>query len=113
MKFSVFVLSSALVLILSSCASGVRRGSVVMRTGDDRAHVGMGGKEVSVGDHLVLYKNVCTGVPGSLGAGDRSCQKKEGGHGEVTKILSADYSEVKFPAGTQFAEGDTLEKHSH
>jgi hypothetical protein len=35
------------------------------------------------------------------------------GEGEVTQVLGKDYSVVKFPSGTRFSEGDTLEKHAH
>lgn len=101
------------VLLLVSCASGgVKRGSVAMKISDNQAHVGMGGKEVKVGDHLVLYRNECTGGAGKDSA-DRECRKVEAGHGEVSKILSNDYSAVTFPDGTKFTEGDTLEKHAH
>lgn len=111
---SVFAISSVLfAAALVSCASGgVKRGSVAMKISDNTAHVGMGGSDVKVGDHLVLYRNECTGGAGKDIA-DRSCRKVETGHGEVSQILSNDYSAVTFPAGTKFTEGDTLEKHPH
>lgn len=111
---AVFAISSVIfAAALVSCASGgVQRGSVAMKISDSTAHVGIGGKEVKVGDHLVLYRNECSGGAGKDTA-DRTCQKIETGHGEVTQILNNDYSTVTFPAGTKFSEGDTLEKHAH
>lgn len=87
-----------------------------MKVGENEAHVGMGKIDVSVGDHVELYRNVCTGSASSGregGGGDRTCRKEPTGHGEVTQVLNEDYSVVKFPSGTKFAEGDTLEKHAH
>ena len=113
---SVFAISSVLfAALLVSCASGggVKRGSVAMKVSDNIAHVGMGGSEVKVGDHLVLYRNECTGGGSGKDRADRACKKVETGHGEVSQILSNDYSAVTFPTGTKFSEGDTLEKHAH
>lgn len=105
------------------CAgSGVKRGVVAMKISDTEAHVGMGSDELNVGDHVELYHNICTGGgggarairEGSGGPGSpRTCTKKEVGHGEVTQVLSKDYSIVKFPAGTDFSEGSIIEKHAH
>ncbi len=98
-------------LIFVGCASGVKRGVVAMKLNDKEAHVGVGSKEVSVGDHVELYRNICTGTGGKVD--NRTCSKKSFGHGEITNILNDDYAVVKFPDGTDFAEGDTIEKHSH
>lgn len=92
---------------LISCAT-TRRGSIVMKLNDSQAHVGMGQGEVDMGDHVQLYRNICSG-----GRGDRSCRKEAAGHGEITSVLNADYSVVQFPVGTTFQEGDTIEKHPH
>lgn len=114
MKFISVSGSVLLAATLVSCASGgVNRGSVAMKVSDTTAHVGMGGKEVKVGDHLLLFKNECSGSSGRASADDRSCKKVQTGHGSVSQVLSNDYSAVVFPAGTNFAEGDTLEKHGH
>ncbi len=107
-------IAGVFVLVISGCASGTKRGSVVMKINDGEAHVGMGEGEVSAGDHVELYRNVCTGTAGRKGdGGDRTCKKEGVGHGEITQVLNKDYSVVKFPSGTQFSEGDTLEKHAH
>ncbi len=69
---------------------------------------------MKVGDHLQLYHNRCSNARSSqTAAAEQICRKVFSGHGEVTEILSEDYSVVRFPPGTQFAEGDTLEKHRH
>lgn len=102
-------------LALAGCATGgVNRGHVVMKTSDEVAHVALAANEVKVGDHVELYHNECTGGGGGKnGLGPRSCKKVETGHGEVTEVLNEDYVAVKFPQGTKFAEGDTIEKHAH
>lgn len=107
------IVIGASILTLSACSTGVKRGSVVMKVSDEEAHVGIGKNEVKPGDHLQLYNNVCTGGGGKDRAGDRICRKVSQGHGEVVEVLNDDYSVVKFPPGTKFTEGDTLEKHGH
>jgi hypothetical protein len=102
---------------ISSCAGSVKRGVVAMKINETEAHVGIGRGEVNVGDHVELYRNICVGNAsltkgGQEGAG-RTCTKQSGGHGEVTEILGNDYAVVKFPPGTEFSEGNTIEKHAH
>ncbi len=109
-----FLISALSILVFAGCASSIKRGHVVMKTSDTDAHVAMGNGEVSVGDHVELYHNRCVPVgSGGKGGGSRECQKVSGGHGEVTNVINGDYSTVKFPEGTQFSEGDTIEKHAH
>lgn len=101
-------------VLISGCASGVKRGVVAMKISDTEAHVGMGESDLSVGDHVELYRNACTGgLGGRDGGSNRSCRKEPMGHGEVSRILNPDYSVVQFPAGTKFSEGDMVEKHGH
>ena len=99
--------------IFSGCASSVHRGVVAMKINDREAHVGIGAKEIAVGEHIELYRNECE----SSSVGEKRirsvCKKVPGGHGTVTEILNDDYAVVQFPEGTKFSEGDTLEKHSH
>ena len=91
-----------------------------MKVTETEAHVGLGADEVSEGDHVELFKNICTdaiaaggGGRSAGGADRRSCRKELIGHGTVAKVLGADYSLVKFPDGTRFEEGDIIERHSH
>jgi hypothetical protein len=111
------VLVAASVFALAGCATGgVNRGHVVMKTAEEEAHVALGSNEVKVGDHVELYHNECTRTGGGGekgGGGPRSCKKVSTGHGEVKEVLSPDYVAVKFPEGTKFTEGDTVEKHNH
>lgn len=108
------VLCSLCLLAFTGCATTIKRGHIVMKTSNDEAHVAMGSGEVRVGDHVELYHNQCTASGNGIkGAGTKECHKVIGGHGEVTTVINDDYSTVKFPPGTQFAEGDTIEKHSH
>lgn len=94
-------------LLLAGCAT-THRGSVVMKVEGQEAHVGMGKGEVNVGDHVVLYKNRCSGNKDA-----RTCEKLEGGHGAVTRVLNDHYSVVRFEDGVVYAEGDTVERHGH
>ncbi len=114
-KASIVICITAILLTFAACASGTKRGSVVMKISENEAHVGMGQNDVNVGDHIELYRNVCTGSSRGKdgGGGERACKKEPAGHGEVTQVLNEDYSVVKFPDGTRFGEGDTLEKHGH
>jgi hypothetical protein len=104
------LLISAVIIFASSCASMTHRGVVAMKVDEQNAHVGMGGGELKVGDHVELFKNVCS-VRGRHSG--RVCEKVASGHGEVLEILNEDYSVIRFPAETHFAEGDTVEKHRH
>lgn len=91
----------------TGCASGhgVMRGSVIMKIDPTTAHVCLGSGEVAVNDRVRLYRNVCTP------SGRRAVCKKEAiADGTVTELLDEHYSVVTFPAGTTFAEGDTVEK---
>lgn len=116
-RMAITLLMACLLLVLFSACASTRRGSVVMKVSDDQAHVGMGKADVNVGDHVQLYQNVCPPKRAAGRSGDGgssgSCRKEPRGHGEVVQLLGEDYSVVKFPPGTQFSEGDTLEKHAH
>lgn len=99
--------------LIYGCASKVHRGVVAMKISDTEAHVGLGSKEISTGAHVELYKNECRAAgPADRGI-PRECKKVPLGHGEVTSVLSEDYSVVKFPDGVKFTEGDTIEIHNH
>ncbi len=103
---------TALILIfalgLGACASQLHRGVVAMKVTENVAHVGLNKSEVSVGDHVELYGNRCTGTKD-----EKMCQKFAKGHGTVTQVISDDYAAVKFDAGVTFQEGDFIEKHTH
>lgn len=113
MKVKVFATAAISLFVLSGCASTkIYRGHVIMKTADAEAHVATGPNEMVVGDHVELYQNQCT-PGGSKINGPRVCRKISNGHGEVTSVISPDYVSVKFPPGTTFQEGDTIEKHAH
>lgn len=100
----------ALALVMSSCASQLHRGVIAMKINDNTAHVGLSKNEVTVGDHVELYGNKCTGSAKNT---ERSCEKVSKGHGVVTQILNDNYASVQFDNGVAFQEGDFIEKHSH
>lgn len=97
-------------ILVTSCASKVHRGVVAMKIDENTAHVGLNKDEVTVGDHVELYRNECVG--GSKNSESR-CEKVSKGHGAVTQILNENYVTVKFDSGVSFQEGDFIEKHSH
>ena len=114
MNKSYFISLVSVILLGGGCASQTHRGVIAMKISDTEAHVGVGTSEVSPGDHVELYRNVCTGGGSrKTGGSALQCRKESLGHGEVTRTLNPDYSVVQFPAGTKFSEGDTVEKHAH
>jgi hypothetical protein len=100
--------------ILTGCAHGMMRGSVAMKGDNQEAHVCLGDKEVKAGDHVILYKNVCSGASdyGSrTGEGsDSICTKVKLGQGVVKRTLNEHYSIVKVDPGVDFKEGTIVEK---
>jgi len=91
-------------LFFVGCAHSLTHGTIAMKVSDSVAHVSIHG--VKPGDTLVLYRNDCTGG----GRGNvRTCQRERLSEGRVSNILNEHYSEVQFPAGTKFSEGDFVE----
>lgn len=101
-------MSIATVFIFSSCAHQTMRGSVAMKISKDEAHVCLGNNEAKVGDKVVVYTNNCPPLAGR-DAYTQLCEKKEVGHGEVTRLLNEHYSVVKFDKGVKFSEGTFVE----
>jgi hypothetical protein len=91
---------------MGGCATGHKamRGDVVMKMNDGTAHVCLGKDEVQVGDQVRLLRKECTQGPKR-----QVCTKVPVADGTVTALLDDHYSEVTFPAGTVFTEGDTVE----
>jgi uncharacterized Zn finger protein len=114
-KVNTILLGLGLIGLVGCATGGVKRGHIVMKTSDRTAHVALASGEVQVGDHVELYHNECTKEGGGLknGGGIRTCRKIEGGHGVVSQLFDSDYAKVEFPEGTNFTEGDTIEKHAH
>ncbi len=81
-------------------------GTVAMKTTDSVAHVSI--HDVKAGDSVVLYRNVCTGGGGGPGE-SKKCTREKISDGKITNVLSEHYSEVEFPVGVKFAEGDFVE----
>jgi hypothetical protein len=105
------ILIATAVAWLGGCAAHTSmRGSVVMKVSDTDAHVCLGDREVNVGEPVRLYRNVCTDKAQAKEAGlPAHCRKEAIAKGEVTQLLNEHYSVVRFPAGTAFSEGDTVE----
>jgi hypothetical protein len=99
---SVFVVMG---LFAAACTHQMMRGSVVMKTTDTDAHVCLGRGEVAVGDHVHLIHNDC-----STGSKPGQCRRVTVGDGTVVELFDDHYSLVRFPAGTAFGEGDTVER---
>lgn len=97
---------TAPLLFLAACGTGhaAMRGSVVMKVSETDAHVCLEPGQTQVGDHVQMFRNVCTST------GKRTtCEKVPVAEGVVTALLNDHYSTVRFPAGTSFAEGYTVE----
>lgn len=111
MRLRTFALSLFLAIATTTgCAGGhaVMRGSVVMKIDPTTAHVCLGTGEVKVNDRVRLYSNVCT--PRTQGDGRHACRRETIAEGKVIELLDEHYSVVAFPAGTTFAEGNTVER---
>lgn len=108
----------AVVFTLSAgCAhSPHTRGSVALKENSERAHVCLGEGEVKKGDNVALYKNECSGVPGSSKQNARenitsySCRKVKLGEGEVIEVQNEHYSIIQVEPGVGFEEGAIVEK---
>lgn len=104
MKTQIFSSSILLSLALVGCAHEATHGTVAMKTSDTIAHISI--HNVKAGDSVVLYRNNCMGA----GKGEaRVCHREKLAEGKVLNVLSEHYSEVQFPTGTKFAEGDFVE----
>jgi hypothetical protein len=91
-------------MFAGACTHSMMRGSVVMRTTDTDAHVCLGRGEVAVGDHVHLIHNDCAGSKPT------QCHRVPVADGTVLELFDDHYSLVRFPSGTTFAEGDTVER---
>ncbi|MFO0842274.1 MAG: hypothetical protein U0797_07720 [Gemmataceae bacterium] len=105
MNLRVFTLTDALA---TACGS-VHRGVVAMKISDTAAHVCLNKDEVAVGDVVRLYRNVCRNTPRS-NLLPWNCEKRALATCVVTEVLNEHYSVVTLPAGTEFKEGDFVER---
>jgi hypothetical protein len=108
----IMAFSLGVTVLASACASMTHRGVVAMKINEREAHIGAGKGELSVGDHVELYRNICRAANRNSDSSP-GCTKTTMGHGVVTSILNDDYSVVQFEKGVSFSEGDMIEKHSH
>lgn len=89
----------------AGCSHALMRGSIVMKTSETEAHVCLGRGEVSVGDSVHLLHNDC-----SAASKPTQCRRVPIADGKVVQLFDDHYSLVRFPAGTEFAQGDTIER---
>jgi hypothetical protein len=105
---------SSVLLLAVGCAStnphAAMRGSVVMKVDDSQAHVCLGSGEVKAGDHVTLIRHECHDVNPKASTAMQKCVPRMIGEGVVSEVLNDHYSLVRFPAGTDFHEGDSIEK---
>ena len=99
-------------LAVAACSStGVHRAPVLMKLENNNFHIGMGAGEVQVGNHVQMFREVCKYSPKSKG--EANCKREELGHGEITQVLSSQYSVVTVPDASKIKEGDLVELHGH
>ena len=106
---SVVVLTAAMV----ACAHSATRGTVAMLADDGNAHVSLGRGEINEGDKVTFYDNECQERSGGTRGGAPSvdiCRKVIIGTGEVTRILSNEYSVVRLSPGVEVKEGMIVER---
>lgn len=112
MKFK-YALMMLNFMAMAGCAHSTMRGSVAMKANDEEAHVCMGDKELTAGDKVAFFKNVCAGPKGGVRSGlgeTGGCKKVQLGEGVVERTLNEHYSVVKANPGVQFEEGSIVEK---
>jgi hypothetical protein len=103
MRTILFAVSS---LVLGACGGhmAMYRGSVVTRPSDTQVQVCMGKNEVTTGDQVILYHNICSVDPWA------ACRRAEPIEGRVTKVFDEHYAMVEVPAGTSLVPGDIAVK---
>lgn len=89
------------VLAVAGCTPAHSRGVVAMKVSDREVHVCVGKEEVSVGDRVDAYRNVCRRKP-------YRCTLERIDRGTVTEVLNEHYSVVAFEPGSEVAEGDVI-----
>lgn len=93
------------------CAASAHRGVVAMKIDEGTAHVCIDPDEAKVGDQLTVFRNECSQpIPGSKAQGIAHCKKNRVGTATVKSFLNEHYAEVQFADGTDFREGDMVEK---
>ncbi len=104
-------LSSGALALAAGCASSVHRGVVAMKIDAETAHVCIDPGEAQVGDRLTVFRNECSqAFPTSKAQGTALCKKKQVGTATISSFLNEHYAEARFANGTDFREGDMVER---
>lgn len=93
-------------VLVSGCTQTVARGTVVMKTSEEMAHVSLGRADVESGDKVGVFRHRCEAL---VAKKPRTCERKSLGSGTVTEVLNEKYSEVTFRPGVAIREGDEVE----
>jgi hypothetical protein len=101
-----------LAITIGGCAPTVKRGVVAMKINEQRVHVTLGKDDVSVGDQVTFYQNVCqpeigTSKPPNPG---RRCEKEYAGKGTVVSQLGDKFSDIEVAQGATISEGYVVER---
>ena len=107
-----YILGILTAIFLTACASTNDRGTVAMKLKDGTAHVCLGNNDVKVGDSVMFYNNVCTGIitGGREGSYNRTCDLEEVGKGNVTRLLNKHYSVISTDQSFDITEGMLVQK---
>lgn len=93
------------------CAASAHRGVVAMKIDEGTAHVCIDPGGAKVGDQLTVFRNECSQpTPGSKAQGIVLCKKKSVGTARIKSFLNEHYAEVQFAEGSDFREGDMVER---
>ncbi len=101
-------------LVISACAH-THQGMVAMKISPEEAHIGLGSKDVKVGDEVSLFQTKCERPSKpwqgpSHTEGQPSCAMVASGHGKVVRVLDQNYSIIQVPSGIPLEEGMTVLK---
>ena len=99
-----------MVIFVTACARTPIRGVVAHKVSDKEAHVTLGRNEISEGDPVILYKNVCEVINSGNRGDSHYCRKEKVGRGKVVEILGAHYSLIELSGSGKFEEGTFVER---
>lgn len=107
----ILALSGCATAFAVGCAASTHRGVVAMKIDEGTAHVCIEPGEAKVGDQLTVFRNECSQpLPGSKARGIALCKKNRVGTATITSFLNEHYAEARFADGTEFREGDMVER---
>ena len=101
-----------LAITIGGCAPTVKRGVVAMKIDEQRVHVTLGKDDVSVGDQVTFYQNVCQPQigPSKPANPSRRCEQEVAGKGNVVLFFGDKLSDIDVSHRATISEGHEIER---